>query len=765
MTSETADNLAGFSRARLKVLAAWAARVGLARKLVYALMLAAAAMGIATYAVLTGSGLSSPDPTLVLVILYLDLVLLLILAVVVARRGVAVWIARRKGSAGSRLHTRLVLMFALVAATPAIIMAVFSALFFDLGIQEWFDKQVRTAVNESLDVAEAYLREHQQNIRADALAMANDISREGPSVLGNPKRFTQIMNTQAALRSLSEAVVFDESGHVVVQAGFSFALEFEPLPNWALESARNHEVAILTSESDDRVRALVKLDNFDNAYLYVGRLVDPKVVGHVQTTQRVVSTYQKLEGRRSGLQAAFVMIFIMVALLLLLAAVLVGLMLATQLARPISGLVEAAEKVRSGDLTARVEEGPQDDELGTLSRAFNRMTGQLEGQRTELVEANRQLDMRRRFTEAVLSGVSAGVIGLDQSGCINLPNRSASQLLGIALDHMIGTELSDVVPEMAPLLRKARRRTERIVESQITVLAGGRPRMLLVRIATEKAEGEIKGFVVTFDDVTELLSAQRKAAWADVARRIAHEIKNPLTPIQLSAERLKRKYLREIKSDPETFTICTDTIVRQVADIGRMVDEFSSFARMPAPVMAEEDLAELCRRAVFLQQTAHPNVDFVYHPADGPIRIRCDGRQIGQALTNLLQNAAEALEGREHEANNKSVGRVALRIVREGDRTIVEIEDDGPGFPKHLRERLTEPYVTTRAKGTGLGLAIVKKIMEDHRGDLILADRDGGGARVRLVFSKATSTDAPPGDGEVETPSGSETERVLAHGS
>jgi len=764
MTSGTADNLAGFSRAGLKVLAAWAERVGLARKLVYALMLAAAAMGIATYAVLTGSGLSSPDPTLVLVILYLDLVLLLILAVVVARRGVAVWIARRKGSAGSRLHTRLVLMFALVAATPAIIMAVFSALFFDLGIQEWFDKQVRTAVNESLDVAEAYLKEHQQNIRADALAMANDISREGPSVLGNPKRFAQIMNTQAALRSLSEAVVFDDSGHVIAQAGFSFALEFEPLPNWALESARNHEVAILTSESDDRVRALVKLDNFNDAYLYVGRLVDPKVVGHVQTTQRVVSTYQKLEGRRSGLQAAFVMIFIMVALLLLLAAVLVGLMLATQLARPISGLVEAAEKVRSGDLTARVEEGPQDDELGTLSRAFNRMTGQLEGQRTELVEANRQLDMRRRFTEAVLSGVSAGVIGLDQSGCINLPNRSASQLLGIAFDRMIGTELSNVVPEMAPLLRKARRRTERIVESQITVLADGRPRTLLVRIATEKAEGEIKGFVVTFDDVTELLSAQRKAAWADVARRIAHEIKNPLTPIQLSAERLKRKYLREIKSDPETFTICTDTIVRQVADIGRMVDEFSSFARMPAPVMAEEDVAELCRRAVFLQQTAHPNVDFVCDPADGPVRIRCDGRQIGQALTNLLQNAAEALEGQEHAAHNKFAGRVTLRIVREGDRTVVEIEDDGPGFPKHLRERLTEPYVTTRAKGTGLGLAIVKKIMEDHRGDLILADRDGGGARVSLVFSKAASTDAP-GDGEAETPTGSETERVLAHGS
>jgi two-component system nitrogen regulation sensor histidine kinase NtrY len=479
----------------------------------------------------------------------------------------------------------------------------------------------------------------------------------------------------------------------------------------------------------------------------------------VQATQRTVSTYQKLEGRRSDLQTAFVMIFIMVALLLLLAAVLFGLMLATQLARPISRLVEAAEKVRSGDLTARVEEGPQNDEVGTLSRAFNRMTTQLEEQRAELVEANRQLDMRRRFTEAVLSGVSAGVIGLDRNGRINLPNRSATQLLGIAFDRMIGAELTEVVPEMAALVRKVRRRPDRSVESQITVFAGGRPRTLLVRIAAEKVEGEVQGFVVTFDDVTELLSAQRKAAWADVARRIAHEIKNPLTPIQLSAERLKRKYLREIKSDPETFTICTDTIVRQVGDIGRMVDEFSSFARMPAPVMEEGDLADLCRRAVFLQRNAHPKIDFVSEIPDHQILIHCDVRQIGQALTNLLQNAAEAVTGSDRAPKGKSHGRIILRIVKDGERTVVEIEDNGPGFPPHLRERLTEPYVTTRAKGTGLGLAIVKKIMEDHGGDLILADREGGGAIVRLVFR--TAADA----GTAEEPAEPEAERVLAHGS
>ena len=767
MTSETAD-LAAFSRAWLRRLAAWAVRVGLARKLVYALMLAAAAMGIATYAVLTGSGLAAPEPTLVLVVLNIDVVLLLILAVVVARRIVAVWMARRRGSAGSRLHTRLVLMFGLVGAVPAILMAVFSVLFLHLGIESWFNKQVSTAVNESLAVAEAYLKEHQQNIRGDVMAMATDISREGPLIIANPKRFAQIMSTQAALRSLSEAVVFDGSGHVMAQAGFSFALEFEPLPDWALVAARNHEVAILTSESDDRVRALVKLDGFDEAYLYVGRLVDPKVVGHMQTTQRAVRTYQESQGRLTGYQVTFVMFFVMVALLLLLAAVLFGLMLATQLARPISRLVEAAEKVRSGDLSARVEEGPQNDEVGTLSRAFNRMTSQLNEQRSELVEANRQLDLRRRFTEAVLSGVSAGVIGLDQNGCINLPNRSASNLLGIAFDRMIGAEISEAVPEMAALFRKARRRSERMVESQITVLAGGRPRTLLVRIAAEKVEGEVQGFVVTFDDVTELLSAQRKAAWADVARRIAHEIKNPLTPIQLSAERLKRKYLREIKSDPETFTICTDTIVRQVADIGRMVDEFSSFARMPAPVMGEEDLADLCRRAVFLQRNAHAKIDFVCDVPDDPVRIRCDGRQIGQALTNLLQNAAEAVSGNEKGGRGKPHGRVHLRVLRDGERTVVEIEDDGPGFPPHLRERLTEPYVTTRAKGTGLGLAIVKKIMEDHGGDLILADREGGGALVRLVFrnsADAGAVDAPgEGEGAVQ-PAGPEAERILAHGS
>lgn len=758
MTAHSADVAADIPRLWWRRFQAWALRVGLGRKLIYALIPTAAAMGIATYSVLSSSGFEGADPTLVLAVFIADVVLLFTLATIVAWRIVGLWVAHRRGSAGSQLHIRLVLLFGLVAAMPALIMAFFFALFFEFGLKSWFDNQVRTAVNESLAVAEAYLKEHEQNIRADALVIASSISREGPTLLGNPKRLSQFLASEAAQRSLSDAIVFDGMGRVMAQAGFSFALEFEMLPMWALETARNHEVAILTSEADDRVRALVKLDGFDEAYVFVGRLVDPKVVGHMETTQKVVREYNRLDLQRTGLQTTFVIVFVLVALLLLLAAVLVGLMFATQLARPISQLVTAAEQVRAGDLTSRVEEGPQGDEMSTLSRAFNRMTSQLAGQRAELVEANRQLDARRRFTEAVLSGVSAGVIGLDQEGRINLPNRSASKLLGVSLDHMIGQELGEAMPEMAVLVRKARRRPDRMVETQITVMPGARPRTLLVRISAEKMDGEVKGFVVTFDDVTELLSAQRKAAWADVARRIAHEIKNPLTPIQLSAERLKRKYLREIKSDPETFTICTDTIVRQVGDIGRMVDEFSSFARMPAPAMEEENLNELCRHAVFLQQSAHPKIAFDCDVPEESVRIRCDGRQIGQALTNLLKNAAEALEG---ERRGKA-GHVSLRVLRDGKRVTVEIEDDGPGFPPELRERLTEPYVTTRTKGTGLGLAIVRKIMEDHGGELILGDAEGGGAVVRLVFPKTAliATDAPP------APAGeSETEKVQAHGS
>ena len=470
---------------------------------------------------------------------------------------------------------------------------------------------------------------------------------------------------------------------------------------------------------------------FGNA---AGRFIEPRVLAHRDQTHLAAAQYERLEGQRSGFQITFAVIFILVAMLFLAAAISIGIHFAAQLADPISRLVAAAERVRSGDLAARVPEGEKDDELSSLSRAFNRMTYQIQAQQRELIEANRQLDERRRFTETVLTGVSAGVIGLDRVGRIHLPNRTASALLGVDLDLSIGEDLVEVAPEMAGLLDEAARRPDRLAQAQVQIAGSNGTRTLLVRIAAEQDVEEVSGFVVTFDDITELLSAQRKAAWADIARRIAHEIKNPLTPIQLSAERLRRKYLKEVKKDPETFKICTDTIIRHVEDIGRMVDEFSSFARMPAPVLKPEDVTTIVEQVVFLQRTAHPEIAIELRFAERPLPLRCDARLLGQAVINIVKNAIESIEARIVESGKSPPGQIRVAVGERDGEVMVVVEDNGKGLPQRGRERLTEPYVTTRTKGTGLGLAIVKKIMEDHQGELMLEDRDGGGARVWLLF-------------------------------
>jgi two-component system nitrogen regulation sensor histidine kinase NtrY len=732
---------------RTRRLGGWAGRIGLRRKIVIALAVAAVGSGVATYMALTGAPPFGPHPNTVLSLLNLDLVLILALGALVAKRLVEVWIERRRGLAGSRLQIRLVGLFGLIAVLPTIIVAVFSYLFFSFGVESWFSDRVRTAISESLAVAEAYLHEHQQAIRADALAMANDLNRDAWQLELNPQRLTQVIEAQAALRGLTEAMVFERNGTILARSGLTFALGFEPVPDQAMRSADAGEVAIMTSDTDNRVRALVRLNQFGETYLYVGRYIEARVLAHMEETQRAAAQYERLEGRRSGFQITFAFIYLMVALLFLVAAVSTGIHFAAQLADPISRLVAAAERVRGGDLAARVPEGDKDDELASLSRAFNRMTYQIESQQGELIEANRQLDDRRRFTETVLTGVSAGVIGLDGQGRVHLPNRSASVLLGVEVEHAIGQDLAEVAPEMAGLLEEAMRRPDRRAESQVQLTRGNSARTLLVRITAERAGGEISGFVVTFDDITELLSAQRKAAWADIARRIAHEIKNPLTPIQLSAERLRRKYGKDIKKDPETFSLLTETIIRHVGDIGRMVDEFSDFARMPAPVLKPADLAGIVREAVLLQRTAHPAIAFETVLPGEPAVINCDARLVGQALINIVQNAIESIGARIAESGATPKGRIRLTLGESEGRIVLTVEDNGKGLPQHGRERLTEPYVTTRAKGTGLGLAIVKKIMEDHQGELVLEDGDPDGARVKLVFAASEPRPTVPPDG------------------
>jgi len=519
----------------------------------------------------------------------------------------------------------------------------------------------------------------------------------------SPQDLVQALTIQASMRGLTEAAVLDSKGNMVARTGLAFALGFEDVGADALRRARDGEVVVITDDQEERVRALVSLGGFSGLYLYVGRFIEPKVLAHRRETYLAAAQYEQLEGKRAGLQITFSFIFILVAMLFLAAAVAIGISIAAQLADPISRLVGAAERVGAGDLSVRVPEGRKDDEMTSLSRAFNRMTDQIQSQQQELIEANRQLDERRRFTETVLTGVTAGVIGLDRDGRINLPNRSASALLGVDLERSVGEDLAEVVPEMASLLGEATRRPDRIAQAQLQIVGGTSTRTLLARIAAEEDAHGVSGFVVTFDDITELLSAQRKAAWADVARRIAHEIKNPLTPIQLAAERLRRKYLKDIKGDVETFQICTDTIIRHVEDIGRMVDEFSSFARMPAPVLRPEDLVTIVERAVFLQRTAHPEIAFETHFPDHPVAVNCDAGLVGQAVLNIVKNAIESIEARV--AENKAAreprpaaGAIAVTVADVGAQLVVAVEDNGKGLPQQSRERLTEPYVTTRAK-------------------------------------------------------------------
>ena len=716
---------------------AWIRDVGLARKLAPVLLVMAVASGVATYIALTGSSPFGPDPRAVFALLLVDLVLGLLLGAIVSFRLVRLWLERRRGGAGSRLHTRLVFMFSFVAVAPAIVVAVFSFLFFDLGIQAWFSDPVRKAVSDSLVVARAYTNEHRQLIRADALAMAADLNREALSLIRNPARFRQIVTAQAALRGLSEAIVFERGGRVLAKSELAFSMAFELAPDEAIERAEGGEVAIVNDANHDRVRALVRLDHVPNTFLFVGRYVDPKVLGYVARAEFAVDEYRRLEGERSGIRINFVLIFAIVALLMLLAAIWFALSFAARLMGPVSSLVGAAEQARGGDLSVRVREGPPDDEIGTLSRAFNRMTSQLQAQRTELVDANQQLETRRRFTEAVLSGVSAGVIGLDARGRINLPNRSASRLLDTDVESLSGRPLVDAVPEMADLLAAARGRPSRIAEGDVAIARRGGKRTLHCRISAETRSDRLEGFVVTFDDMTELVTAQRTAAWADIARRIAHEIKNPLTPIQLSAERLKRKYSNEILSDPQVFSQCTDTIVRQVGDIGRMIDEFSAFARMPSPKFSLENLSDLARQALFMHQVSHPDIEFGSALPEAPVEVMCDRHQTAQVLTNLLQNAAEAInEDRATGDDTGPSGKVEVTIEDGGSSVTVEISDNGPGLPAAQRDRLFEPYVTTRTKGTGLGLAIAKKVMEDHAGELVLENGRGGGTCARLTFHR-----------------------------
>jgi two-component system nitrogen regulation sensor histidine kinase NtrY len=481
---------------------------------------------------------------------------------------------------------------------------------------------------------------------------------------------------------------------------------------------------------------MVKLDNFVDAYLFVGRLVDENVISHVSMTNKAVMAYQDLEARQAKLKFTMTLIFILVTLMLLLVAIWAALTLAERIVEPVSRLVEAAERVRSGDLNARVDEDESDTEINILARAFNRMTDQLSTQRRDLINTNRLLDERRRFSETVLAGVNAGILAMDEKGIIQIANASAQKLLKQPLEALVGKRLADICPEMEVVRRVLR--SKNVTNFEIPVdIDSVDPEVQshwIVRMTADGQDDAVKGYVTTFDDLSPLIDAQRKAAWSDVARRVAHEIKNPLTPIQLSAERLRKRYSKQIHEDLETFEACTDTIIRHVDDIRHMVDEFSAFARMPIAAKHNENLVTLCQQAIVLFQQAHQDVQFIFERPENPVWYETDRQQVTQALTNILKNAYEALS-----IQTPNTGIVRLSIIDEDETVTLRVVDNGPGWPTELMNQLTDPYITTKNTGTGLGLAIVKKIVEDHQGRLVFKTLSPQGAQVDLIFPRMTN--------------------------
>ena len=713
----------------------WTRAISTPSRLALGVGVLAVAACSATYAILSGLTPYAAGRSGLVTLLLVNLGLGLILAALIAWRLVRLWAERQSGRAGARLHVRLVTWFSVIAVVPAILVAVFASVTLNLGLDAMFSGQVKAALGNAVNVAQAYVKEHERGITVDAYEISNNLQRD-PALFDEDKHvriqpLTDRMNSLTKDRSLQATYIIGGDGKILVTTKQAFLKDPKAPSASDLAQARAGSIVVDAVPETGIVTALIQMQALNDAYLEVVRVVDPQVLSYYRRTASAVSEYNRLNENRVEVQLVFAALYVVVALVILLAAIWSGLWAANRLVKPISGLIGAAERVSEGDLSAQVIVDREDDEIGTLGLAFNRMTQQLGAQRGDLVTANRQIDERRRFTETVLAGVSAGVIGLANDGVLTIVNRAAARLLNSTPEEMEGRHYADSVPELAVLIRKAISEPAGRASGEVIVKRSGSPRSLSVQVSSERGA---HGFVATFDDITDLVSAQRTAAWADVARRIAHEIKNPLTPIQLSAERLKKKYMGEISTDPDIFRQCVDTIVRQVGDIGRMVDEFSSFARMPTPVMRRENAQELLQQAVFLQRVGHPDIDFDTASPKEPVHFEGDGRLIAQALTNVLKNAGEGIAAR-HAKGDAAPGKIHVTVEPNGTTLAFRITDNGIGLPPEHRHRLTEPYVTTRAKGTGLGLAIVRKIMEDHGGEITLGDAiEGKGAEVTLTF-------------------------------
>lgn len=692
-----------------------------------------------TFVVLTGLTPIEPTPEVVRSFLMINAGTILLLVGIIAREIWQMVQARRRGRAAARLHVQIVGLFSVIAVLPAVLVSIVANVTIERGLDRLFSGPTKQVIQNSLTIASAYMQEHAQLINGDTLAMANDLAHARPLYDQDRMTFLQLLTAGATARNLPVAVLMDKDGKIVASADTGVHLNYELPPPDILKEVDETEPKISVFP-ESYVASVIRLRAYDDMFLYVARLLDPAVVAQLKQTQTSAAEYAQLETRRLGIQVAFALMFAVIALTILMASVLIGLNFANGLVSPIRHLMGAASEVSTGNLNVQVPVQKTAGDLAQLGEIFNKMTQELRTQRNELVDASETIDSRRRFIEAVLSSASAGIIGVDASGSVGILNRSAEKLIGHAESETLGHPLSDVLPELDEMMKTAREGTQRLVQGQVTILRDGHERNLSVRVSAEQTSQSRDSYIITLDDITELVSAQRTSAWGDVARRIAHEIKNPLTPIQLSAERIRRKFGKTIteEKDKSIFEQCTDTIVRQVDDIRRMVDEFSRFARMPKPVIEGEDVADVVKQAVFLMKVAHPELDIEADIKQSPLPAQFDRRLISQALTNIIKNATEAIEQVPSEELGK--GRIDVVAQREDDDILIDVIDNGIGLPKVARARLLEPYVTTRAKGTGLGLAIVGRVLEDHGGRIELKDASDfcegqRGAWMRLRFA------------------------------
>lgn len=754
----------------VNLLSNWASATsgGESRKLLalpgIAVVVAALLTAAVSFAVLMGVTPIVPTRQTTLTLAIVNTAMILVLLLLIAREIDRILRARRHGRAAARLHVRIVILFSLVAAIPAVVVAIVASVTLNVGLDRWFALRTKEIVNSSISIAQSYVEENARNLQGTSLSMAGDLDAARTIYSLDRNGFAELVNRQASGRGLLQATLLRQDGSIIVESRRAQGVpELPAVPAGVLQTAADGKPVLIPPRDRNLVGAVIKLREIENAFLYTIRAVDKELIDAVKIVNINAAEYQGLEENRTATQIAFALLYLGLTLVVLLSAIWTGIAVADRLVRPIRLLIGASDAVAKGDLDVVVPVRKSDGDVAFLSDTFNTMIVQLKSQRNELIAAKDQIDDRRRFSEAVLSGVTAAVIGVDPDGTVTIANKSAEQILGIDANAATGQLLSAVIPELGTIFEMARSTERQAYREQASFIRKGAERTYNVQITVEESETSEHSYVVTVDDITDLVTAQRSTAWADIARRIAHEIKNPLTPIQLSAERIKRRFGKVIVEDREIFDQCTDTIIRQVGDIGRMVDEFSAFARMPKPVPAVLDIRLPLKEAAFLIEVSRPDILIEKDLGPVPLLGMLDSRMIGQAFGNLIKNATEAIDGREPDSA-VSGGHVLVRAAIKSNTIVVDVIDNGKGLPRENRQRLLEPYMTTREKGTGLGLAIVRKIVEEHGGTLSLHDapadfHDGAGANIRVIFPIAENKTALP-DGDA----GVESEKVVKHG-